>query len=244
MRTLLKLIGNHRSIRKYTDQSIDDKTLKEVLTNAQFASTSSYVQAYSIIRVKNPDNRRQLAHLCGDQKYVEAAPEFLVFCADLNRLKKASEIQGMKSQEGFVETFIIATVDVALYGQNVMLGAESLGLGGVFIGGIRNHPVEVSELLKIPANVYPVFGMCLGYPNQAPEQKPRLPLDLILKEETYEDDDETLLKAYDDLVKAYYIRRTRGKVEHSWTEQMAHKMQGELRPHMKVYLEKWNLNKR
>lgn len=244
MNTLIELIGNHRSIRKFKEDPIEASDLRSILGAAQFASTSSYVQAYSVIQVKDPEKRKQLAHLCGDQKYVEAAPEFLVFCADLNRLHLASEMQGVQAHEGYVESFIIATVDAALYGQNVMLGAESMGLGGVYIGGIRNHPQSVCELLEIPANVYPVFGMCLGYPDQEPEQKPRLPLELIWKQETYVADDMELLKSYDLEVKAYYERRTKGKLTHSWTEQMAEKMEGELRPHMKDYLEKWNLNRR
>lgn len=244
MNDLLNLIGSHRSIRRYKEKMIDPTILKTIIEKAQYASTSSYVQAYSVIRIKNKETRKQLSQLCGDQKYIEQAAEFLVFCADLKRLHDVTIKHGKEPQEGYVESMIIATVDAALLGQNVMLGAESVGLGGVFIGGIRNQPTKVCELLDIPPNVYPVFGMCLGYPDQAPDQKPRLPLKLILKEETYTEEDISELEHYDARVKSYYINRTRGKIDHTWTEQMAEKMGGELRPHMRSYLEKWSFNKR
>jgi len=75
-----------------------------------------------------------------------------------------------------------------------MIAAESLGLGGVFIGGIRNDPQKVCELLAIPDQVYPVFGMYLGHPAAEPEQKPGLPVDVVLKEETYREDEAGLAR--------------------------------------------------
>jgi nitroreductase len=113
----------------------------------------------------------------------------LVFCADFNRISLSLEIenQPVKNLDS-VEPFLIATVDTALFAQNVMIASESVGLGGVFIGGIRNKPDQVCELLTIPDYVYPVFGMCLGYPDphKINEQKPRLPLKAIIHEDQKE----------------------------------------------------------
>ena len=81
MNNILELIGNHQSIRKFTDKKIDDALIKEIIGNAQSASTSSFLQAYSVIRIKNTDSRNKLAYLCGEQEYIESAAEFLVFCA-------------------------------------------------------------------------------------------------------------------------------------------------------------------
>lgn len=244
MNNVMELIGNHRSIRKFTDKKITEESIKQIFEKAQFASTSSYVQAYSVIRVKNPESRKKIALWSGEQKYVETASDFFVFCADMKRLELATIGHNENYSDGYTESFIIATVDTALYGQNVMLCAESLGLGGVFIGGIRNNPEKICELLGLPQNVYPVFGMCLGFPDQNPGQKPRLPLEAILKNDTYSEDNIEKLCSYDEVVKEYYLERTRGKVNHTWTEQMAEKMKGELRPHMKGFLEKWNFIKR
>lgn len=237
MNQVLELIGSHRSIRKFTDESIDEKLLKEIIGKAQYTSTSSFLQAYSVIRVNDKAARTKLATYAGDQPYIESAAEFLVFCADMNHIKIASDLHDVEMSQGYTESFVIATVDASLFAQSIMLGAESCGLGGVFIGGIRNHPKEICTLLEIPENVYPVFGMCLGHPAQDPLSKPRMPLDLILKDEKYSDLDRKTLEDYDAHVKDYYTKRTKGKVDYTWTEQVSERMKGELRPHMKDFLE-------
>ncbi|WP_174732398.1 nitroreductase family protein [Mesobacillus harenae] len=109
--------------------------------------------------------KKTLSELCGSQRHVKECPVFLVFCADLNRIKISHELEEKPNHLDTVEPFIVATVDASIYGQNVLLASELLGLGGVFIGGIRNQPEKVSQLLKIPEYVYPVFGMCIGYPD-------------------------------------------------------------------------------
>lgn len=139
-------------------------------------------------------------------------------------------------QDGFIELLLIASVDVALMAQNVMIAAESVGLGGVYVGGLRNAPDQVSDLLGLPERVYPVFGLCLGWPDQDPEQKPRLSKKLVYFEDQYQDPDIQDLETYDEVVKAYYIKRTKGKIDHSWTEQMSEKLGKETRPHMLKYL--------
>ena len=116
------------------------------------------------------------------------AAEFLVMCADLRRVAHALHKTGGAPLEGHTEHFLSASIDVALMAQNVMVAAESVGLGAVFIGGIRNDPMMVSELLELPDLVYPEFGLCLGWPDQQPEVKPRMPLEMIMHEDRYHDE--------------------------------------------------------
>ncbi len=237
MNEIINLIKSHKSIRKFKDKKVEEEKLKLVIEAAQCASTSSFVQAYTIIRVKDMETRREIAKLSGDQPYIEQSPLFLVFCADLNRLDLACRMNDTQMKEGFTESFILATVDTAIAAQNSMIAAESMGLGGVYIGGIRNDPYRVCELLNIPKNVYPVFGMCLGYSNQDPDTKPRLPLDVVYKEDKYSiNEDESRIIEYDRLASEYYIKRTKGKRNDTWSKQMADKMEQELRPHMRDFL--------
>lgn len=237
MNATIKIMQSHRSIRKFTNEGISDDILGTVLASAQCAATSSFIQAYSIIRVKDSKNRKLIADICGVQPWIVEAPVFLIFCADLNRLGATCERQGKKMMDGYVEQFIVATVDTALMAQNTMLAAESLGLGGVFIGAIRNDPEKVCELLNIPQNAYPVFGMCLGYPDHDPPRKPRLPLRAILKEDSYhqvgEDD---LLDEYDKITHAYYQTRDSNTRDETWSRQMATFMSKKIRPHMKAFI--------
>jgi len=237
MNKVIELLKSHTSVRKFKEQLVDDQLLKEIIQASQYASTSNHIQAYTMIRVKDQDKKKTLANLTGDQPYVEQCPVFLVFCADLNRLEKACRMNNEIIESSSTEVFIMATVDTALIAQNIMIAAESAGLGGVYIGGIRNNPQAVCDLLQIPHHVYPVFGMCLGYPEKINATKPRLPLSLILKEDTYSTDgDEEQLKKYDDLISTYYRERTNNKRSNTWTEGIATFLKEKQRPHMKDFL--------
>ena len=93
MNEVIKLLKYHRSIRKFQDKRVEEEKRKMIIEAAQCASTSSFVQAYTIIRVEDMDTRKEIAKLSGDQIYVEKCPLFLLFCADLNRLDLACKIQ-------------------------------------------------------------------------------------------------------------------------------------------------------
>ncbi|NQU04016.1 MAG: oxygen-insensitive NADPH nitroreductase [Syntrophaceae bacterium] len=237
MNEVINTMKGHRSIREFKDLPVKEELVRAILSAAQCASTSNHIQAYTIIRVNNREKRRAIAELAGPQSWVERCPLFLVFCADLHRLDRACKMQGKEMVRGYTEQFIIATVDTALVAQNAMLAAESLGLGGVYIGGIRNDPQKVSDLLRIPDNVYPVFGMCLGYPDDDPEAKPRLPLEVVLKEDEYTTvGDEEIIDTYDDITSDYYKRRSSNKKDDSWTKQVAQMMSQVSRPHMRSFI--------
>ena len=239
MNETINILKAHKSIRKYKNQPIEAEKIKTIIECAQSAPTSSFIQAYTIISVKDETKRKDIAHLSGDQIYVEQCPLFLVFCADLNRTKTCCEINHETMAEGNTETFILATVDAALAAQNALTAAESLGLGGVYIGGIRNNPTEICKILNIPSGVYPVFGMCLGYPAHDPEKKERLPIDVVFKTDEYNTNgDAKRIEKYDFEVSAYYKRRTKGKRLDTWTFQVSNLMNQPQRPHMKDFLDK------
>lgn len=237
MNSTIELLLSHRSIRKFEDREIDEKTVHALVSCAQAAATSSNVQAVSIVRVKNQASRETLSQLAGNQSYVASCGAFFVFCADLHRSATACEMQGGVFASGMTEQFIIATVDVALAAQNFVVAAESLGLGICYIGGLRNNPAEVSELLELPENVYPVFGLCIGHPAQDPEIKPRLPVEAVLKEETYSDSEHPdQIRGYDAVLREYYLSRTGGNKDSRWSEEMKGLIGKESRPHMRDFL--------
>lgn len=237
MNNVIDLLKAHRSIRKYQDRQVDQKVIEELIRAGQCAATSSFIQACSVIQINDPTTRQEISHLAADQKYVIEAPVFLVFCADMQRHKLACDMHQAEMLSGFTEQFLTASVDCALFAQNLLVAAESIGLGGCYIGAIRNNIARVDELLNLPDKVYPVFGMCLGYPAQDPETKPRLPVEVILKQDTYDDKkDRDLIAIYDNKVKKYYHSRTDGKKDDSWSEQISGMLVKEARPHMLNYL--------
>ncbi|MCG8413955.1 MAG: oxygen-insensitive NADPH nitroreductase [Pseudomonadales bacterium] len=237
MSSVLDLLKSHRSIRKFTDQAIAPELLEDLFIAGQSAATSSFLQGSTIVRVTNPENRARLAELAGNQKYVESAAEFMVFCADLKRAGNYCEEYGKPFEGNYTEHFIIATVDVALMAQSLVTAAESVGLGICYIGGIRNNPGPITEMLQLPRGVYPVFGLCLGYPDQNPECKPRLPLSVIVKQDVYnETGDKEAITQYDEVIREYYRTRTGGGHGISWSEQVASLLSEKSRPHMRDFL--------
>lgn len=238
MNPTIELLRSHRSIRRFKKTKVDDELVGMIVETAQCAATSNHVQAYTVIQVNDKKVRQEIAELSGPQAWVEQAPVFLVFCADLTRLETACSMHASKMARGFAEQFVVATVDVALLAQNAMITAESLGLGGVYIGGIRNDPRKMCDLLHIPENAFPIFGMCLGYPDHTPPLKPRLPTETILKTDRYDRKNEDgFLNAYDRITNAYYQTRDSNLKDQTWTGQIADFMSQKIRPHMKSFLQ-------
>lgn len=235
MNPTIELLKSHRSIRKFTDQKIPHELLLELIRAGQAAATSSHIQAYTVIHVQNPENRQKIAELAGGQAYVAAASDFLVFCADMKRPTEASERTGANVVRGMTEQLLVASVDTALMAQNVATAAESEGLGICYIGGIRNDPQAVSDLLRLPDHVYPVFGMCLGYPAHDPDVKPRLPVEAILKEDYYTDDS-AQVAAFDDAMQSYYSERKGGNKDSNWSRNLTPLFDSKLRAHMRDFL--------
>jgi len=237
MNEVTRLLKAHRSVRKFTEDEIPQPVLEELISCGQAAATSSFIQACTVIQIEDKSKREQLAEFAGNQSYVASAARFIVFCADMKRLQLACEMHQAEMRSGFTEQFITATVDCALFAQNVITAAESLGIAGVYIGGIRNQIQAVTDLLELPELVYPVFGMCLGYPAQDPEVKPRLPLSVVLKKDRYDDSqDESTIAEYDALVRDYYRSRTGGNKDTAWSEQISEMLVKEARPHMLGFL--------
>ncbi|MGI9595330.1 MAG: oxygen-insensitive NADPH nitroreductase [Acidimicrobiales bacterium] len=239
MNEIHELLRSHRSIRKFVEEPLDDRTVADIVQSGLAAATSSNLQATTVIRVEDAEVRARISEVAGGQQQIITAGAFMVWCADLARTKKACEMAGGSMTSGMTEQFIIATVDVSLAAQNAVVAAEAQGLGICYIGAVRNDPQTVSDLLELPDHVYPVFGLCIGVPDQDPEVKPRLPLDVVLKTDVYRDDgDEQRIEAYDETLRHYYRTRTGGTKESSWTEEMARLVDGERRPHMRDFLAK------
>ena len=144
----IEQIHRHYSVRRYKPDPVPRDVVETIVAAGQRASTSSNLQAYSVVAVTAANRRAALAELCGDQESILQAPVFLAWCADLSRLERICEMRGYEQVTKGVESFLVAAVDAALAMQNAALAAESLGLGMCYIGAIRNHPAEVIEFLN------------------------------------------------------------------------------------------------
>jgi FMN reductase (NADPH) len=241
----LELIHAHGSVRAYKTDPLPNSIIETIVAAAQRASTSSNLQAYSVIAVTDETSRARLAQLCGNQMFIAQAPLFLAWCADLARLDRVCVLRGYTQVTEHVENFLIAALDVGITAQNAALAAESLGLGICYVGSIRNNPREVIQLLGLPRLVFPIVGMTVGYPERAPVPRPRLPLQAILHRECYNYDQDQALRAYDRTMAAtgiYEIRQAPvpckpGEVEeYGWLEHTARRVSQATRKFMREVL--------
>ncbi len=218
MNDTIEMLLNHRSIRKYKDKPISDEMIEKIVSCAQMAPTSSHFQAYTIIEVKDKKKREFLANAAGGQDWVIKAPLVLLFCGDLHRGKIYYDDVNPKVFKN-TEQFTIGTIDAALAAMKALIAAQSLGLGGVFVGGIRNDVESVSKEFKLPELVYPLFALCMGYPDDNPEIKPRLPQGIIRKVDFYDESkDRELIDEYNETMSNYYLERTDGQEGNNWTQ--------------------------
>jgi len=218
----IDLMRAHRSIRNFTPQPIPDGWVETIIEAAQWASSTSFRQTYSVIAVTDPDRKRELRQYCGGQRWVEECPVFLAFCADMNRLDDICKARDKRVNLEHTETFLMAALDVGLFMQNAALAAESLGLGVVMIGGLRDNPRETIRLLQLPHGVFGISGMCLGFAEKVPVQRPRLPLGEVLHWDHYQSDGrQERLAAYDEQIRAAGTYRRKDGALDGWTDVMA-----------------------
>ncbi len=234
MNEIIKFLNSHASVRQFTEKEITEDEENIIIYTAQRSPTSSNLQAYSIIGVRDDFKKTKLSKLCGNQKHVEQSSLFLVFCADLHRLAKINKGKGYSYTGDYTELFIVATVDAALVADRALMAAQALGYGGVMVGGIRNKIEEVADLLNLPELTYPLMGMSLGEPIDTPKIKPRLHKDAIYQKEKYDDSKvDEFIEEYDATIDAIgYLKNNPITPEkypdydgnYSWSEHSARRM--------------------
>lgn len=216
MNETIRLMKSHFSVRRFKEEAIKEADLKEILSAGQMASSWKNFQSYSVIVAKSKEKKEALYDLL-PQEAIRQSAVFLLFVGDLNRAEKAVKLHEQDFHPEGVDNLLITSVDAALAAQNTLLAAESLGYGGVMIGMLRYCSEEVAELFRLPDYTYPVFGIALGVPNQQHAVKPRLPLEQVAFEEEYQEQDLSVVTAYDKVQADYAGARATD----SWSERLA-----------------------
>lgn len=187
----------HRSIRSYANRAVDEATLERILHAATRASSSGNMQAYSIIVTSDPALREKLYRPHFEQSMVLDAPVLLTFCADFRRMRRWIALRDAPDNFDNFMSFMIASIDAVLASQNAALAAEAEGLGLCYMGTTLASCLEISEILQCPPGVVPIVGFSLGHPAEDPAPRDRLPLELLVHREQYQDpSDEFLLQGY------------------------------------------------
>ncbi len=211
----------HRSVRAYRPDPLPEGAIPTLIAAAQSAASSSNLQLWSVVAVEDADRRAKLAELAGGQKHIAQAPLILLWVADLARPHAIATDAGQPAEGfAFLESFLVASVDAALAAQNAVVAAESLGLGTVYIGAMRNRPEEVAAVVGLPSNAAVVFGLVVGWPDGAAPAsvKPRLPQAAVLHHERYALDQRIAWAAYDETSRAF--QRSQGLEPVGWLAQL------------------------
>ena len=195
----VKALLNRRVIRKYKTSPISEQTMALLLSAAQSAPTKSNLQQYSIVIIRDPEVRNTVAELVPSMPWVRNAPVIAIFLGDVRRIRRLAEIRGHTYQNNNADTFMNAAVDAALAMQCFITAADHLGLGTCPISYVRNRIDDLAEILDLPDGVFPISGLCVGYPDDAGYVSMRLPQKVVVHQDLYNDDDlETDVKDYDD----------------------------------------------
>lgn len=217
---VIETMLTHRSIRKYSQQPVSNEDLDTIIRSVQAAPSWVNGQHVTIISIKDPDKRKKMSELAGNQIHIIEAPIFLVFCADFHRIKLACAMEGLEFRAAVnPDLLLVGTVDVGIALGNAITAAESLGLGTVPIGGIRRSPLEYIKLLNLPEYVIPVTGLCIGYPSEIPELVPRLPKAAIFHDETYKENFHEEIQKFNQIHSEATKERQSGGS--TWTQRMA-----------------------
>ncbi|MEO2164331.1 MAG: nitroreductase family protein [bacterium] len=224
----------HSSVRAFQPTPVSTEVIERCVGAAQMASTSSWIQAYSLLQVHDAAERETLAELCGGQAQVHTAGAFFVVLADSRRHLLLAESAGCDHVQN-LEGFLVSVVDASLFAQSLALAFESEGLGICFIGGLRNQLADVDRLLELPRGAWPLFGLCVGTPEEQPEGRPRLPLSAVLHHDRYASDGEVsaATEAFDGVASAHYAER--GIEGRNWSGGMARRFMAPLREELAAY---------
>ncbi|MCP3993875.1 MAG: NADPH-dependent oxidoreductase [bacterium] len=205
--SIIDTIASHRSIRRYRPDPVSQELLDQLLEAGIRASSSGNMQTYSIVVTQDRALRERLFVPHMEQNMVLDAPVLVTFCADFRRMRKWLRLNEAPDNFGDFFAFMVAAVDAILVSQNVALAAEAEGLGICYMGSTLANADQVGEILELPSGVVPVVGFSLGWPDEDPAPRDRLPLDGLVHSEVYHDQsDDEILNIYADRDQAGWER--------------------------------------
>jgi len=169
-------ILSRRSCRKFLVDEVPKDLLDTLLATAFSAPSKSDLQQASVIYVRDPEKKLRIAHASSKTRWVAEAPVFLVWCGDSRRIRKVSEWRGHPFANDHLDAFLNSSVDAAICMQTFLIAAESIGLGCCPVSEIRDNIQLLSDELELPEHVFPVAGLCVGWPSKQSRVSMRLPL--------------------------------------------------------------------
>ncbi|HEX9673722.1 MAG TPA: nitroreductase family protein [Burkholderiales bacterium] len=183
----LARMAEHRSHRKFARREVEPALLRLLLACAFSAPSKSDLQQADVIHVADRAKVKAIADGIPDMPWIADAPVFLVFVGNNRRIRQIGGWRGKPFANDHLDHFLNAAVDTALVMMSFIRAAEAAGLGACPISHVRNHPHELCRMLELPDWMFPVAGLCAGYPAEPGRITPRLPLDVTVHVDRYDE---------------------------------------------------------
>ncbi|MGQ9530052.1 MAG: nitroreductase family protein [Candidatus Bathycorpusculaceae bacterium] len=228
---LLSTLFNRRSIRKFSSKPVSEEDAQKIVEAGQRAPSACNLQTYSIIWAKDVEIKEKILDACEAPSRMKDVPVVLVICADFRRLSKTLDYLNADhclKKEGGYAIKLMSIIDASLVAENMTIAAECLGLGSVYLGGALANK-KVIEILNLPEGVLPLTLLCVGYPDEQPPTRPRLPLSAILHINSYSDPSDEEIKLFLEHMdkelgkEGYYQKYSNQKSEYHYSNHIQHK---------------------
>ena len=177
----------HRSCRHYKKKIVSDDLVQALIAVAFSAPSKSDLQQVSVIRITDKAKLNRLAQHNHEVSWIADAPVFMVWCGDSRRIRRLSEWKQHGFANDHLDAFMNAAVDVGIALQSFISAVESLGLGCCPVSQIRDDIELLSHELALPKWVFPVAGLCVGWPVKQENISMRLPLEITVHDNMYSD---------------------------------------------------------
>lgn len=191
-------ILNHRACRAFSDEPVNENLLDTLLAAAFSSPSKSDLQQRSAIIIRDEEKKRRISEYSEGLSWLAHAPVFMVWCGDNRRMRQIAELRQHAFANDHLDTFMNAAVDTGIALQTMLIAAESVGLGCCPVSQIRDQIGPLSDELSLPSWVFPVAGLCLGWPKEGSKISMRLPLEATVHNDRYDDSNAvTLIEDYD-----------------------------------------------
>ena len=171
---VLDAIRERHSIRSFTDETVSRETLRDLTECAVLAPTASNVQCWKFIAVTDPDFVRKITLFSPGLS--GKPPVILALCTDQSIAE--SRLGETNSRE-------LATIDVSLAAENIMLRAVEQGLGTCAIKSFNEEAVRA--ILGLPSHIRLEYLLALGYPAGPGKSPARKAIEEVLYYDTYKE---------------------------------------------------------
>ncbi len=164
--SVLEAIYQRRSIREYSDEPVSVEDLHEIIKAGIWAPSGLNNQPWRFVIIAEPSVMEELSRTTRYSHIVRAAPALIAVFVD--REAMYNEVKDHQAAGACL--------------QNMLLAAEALGLGAVWLGEILNSKEEVNRILAVDDRYDLMAVVAVGHPAHKNQQSTRKDLDqFILK---------------------------------------------------------------